>query len=365
MDASRPIRNSSYRVRPRAASVKTEFRPSTPVDGPEIAALLLEAGLFSNMEPAQQIWKYWQERTDWPEARSFVMSRGGEIIAHAGIIPGSYASATGRDRIGHVIDWAARPGFTGAGMSLMKYVARLTGALLAVGGSEQTLKILPHLGFEPRGSVTGYVRTLRPARLLSGSGKFSWRLLPRFARSSLWTWAATLDHGRDWEVRRVSPNEVDLTSKVLPVPVGDTAVLERSEAMFRYMLMCPIAPMELYVIQKTGRVRGYFLLAFARSQARLVDCWVASENPFDWRDLMQCAIREAMLHTHAAELVTWTGDPTLSGCLLRCGFHARNTYIVQSLAGRTSHILAGNVRVQMLDNDAAYLHHPEHGELWA
>jgi hypothetical protein len=123
--------------------------------------------------------------------------------------------------------------------------------------------------------------------------------------------------------------------------------------------------MKLYALQKDGRIRGYFLLAFARSQARLVDCWIASENPLDWRDLMQCAVREAMQHSHAAEIVTWASDPVLSNCLLKCGFHARNTCIVQSLTGSDSHILGGNVRVQMLDNDAAYLHHPEHGELWA
>lgn len=345
--------------------MKLEIRPSTPVDGPAITDLLREAGLFPNMQPAHQTWKYWQERTDCPEARSFVMSRGGEIVAHAGIIPGCYASVTGRGRIGHVIDWAALPSFPGAGMSLMKYVGRHAGALLAIGGSEQTLKILPHLGFKPQVSVTGYVRTLRPARLWYGGGKLNWRLLARVARSSWWTWTATLEHGRDWEVRRVSPDNVDSVSSVLPAPVGDRAVLERSSALFRYMLSCPIAAMELYACRKDGGIGGYFLLAFARSQARLVDCWIASENPLDWRDLVQCAVREAMQHAHAAEIVTWASDPVLANCLLKCGFHARNARIVQSLAGSDSNILDGNVRVQMLDNDAAYLHHPEHEELWA
>jgi len=335
------------------------------MDGPAIADLLREAGLFSNMLPEQQHWKYWQPRTDWPEVRSFVMSRGSEIVAHAGIIPGCYASATGRGRIGHVIDWAALPSVPGAGMSLMKYMARHAGALLAIGGSEQTLKILPILGFKPQVSETGYVRTLRPARLLYGGGKLNWRLLARFARSSLWTYTATLDHGRDWSVRRISPGEVDLVSAILPTPGGDNVVLERSTALFRYMLSCPIAPMELYVVQKNGVVCGYFLLAFVRSQARLADCWIASQNPFDWRDLMQCAVREAMQRTHVAEIVTWASDPALSSCLLKCGFHARNTRIVQSLVARDSTVLEGNVRVQMLDNDAAYLHHPEQEELWA
>ena len=345
--------------------MRLETRPSAPVDGPAIADLLREVGLFSNMLPAQQHWKYWQQRTDWPEARSFVMGRGSEIVAHACIIPGCYASARGSGRIGHVIDWAALPSVPGAGMSLMKHMARHAGALLAIGGSEQTLKILPVLGFKPQVSVTGYVRTLRPSRLLYGAGKLNWRLLARFARSSLWTSTATLDHGRDWTVRCVSPDDVDLVSTVLPMPGADDAVLERSTALFRYMLSSPIAPMELYVLQKSGVVHGYFLLSFVGSQARLADCWIASRNPFDWRDLMQCAVREAMRRTHIAEIVTWASDPVLSNCLLRCGFHARNTRIVQSLAVEDSTMVDGNIRVQMLDNDAAYLHHPEQEELWA
>jgi hypothetical protein len=349
----------------RCSAVKLKIRPSTPVDGPAITDLLREVGLFPNMLPAHQLWKYWQQRTDWPEARSFVMSRGSQIIAHAAIIPGCYASATGRGRIGHVIDWAALPSVPGAGTSLMKYLARHVGALLAIGGSAQTLKILPLLGFKPQVSVTGYVRTLRPARLLQGGGRLNGRLLARFARSSLWTCTATLDHGRDWEVRRVSSDEVDLVSRILPTPAGDNVVLERSTALFRYMLSCPIAPMELYVLQKSGLVCGYFLLAFVRSQARLADCWIASQNLFDWRDLMQCAVREAMKHTHVAEIVTWASDPELSSSLLRCGFHARNTRVVQSLEAEDYTALDGNVRVQMLDNDEAYLHHPEQDELWA
>jgi hypothetical protein len=343
---------------------RTRYRASTPADGPAIAALLSEAGLFANMDPAHQFWKYWQPRGDWPEARSFVMTRGDEIVAHAGIVPGSCLAGGGRVRIGHVIDWACSARFTGGGMSLMKHMCRLNGALLAVGGSEQTLKLLPPLGFKPQGRVTGFSRALHPARLLRTGGTFDWKRLPRFARSSLWRWFATLDHGRDLEVRPVSADEVDLLAKVLPVPRGAMAVLERSTDMFRYMLSCPIALMQLYVTQSAGVVRGYFLLAFTDTQARLVDCWVASENPLDWRDLMQCAVRQAMLHPQAAELVTWNDNPAASAAMRRCGFHARNNYIVQSLGGGSRGNLAGNIRVQMLDNDAAYLHHPGHDGLW-
>src|SRR5277367_713063 len=104
---------------------------------------MAEAGLIANTSADEQRWKYWQERPDWPGPRSYVMTRGSEILAHAALVPGVFATDSQRVRVVHLIDWAARPSATGAGVSLMKHIGRLTDALLAIGGSAQTRKILP------------------------------------------------------------------------------------------------------------------------------------------------------------------------------------------------------------------------------
>lgn len=339
----------------------SSIRPTTVADAPALGALMAEAGLRPNSEPAHLEWKYWHQRADWPGARSFVMTRGDEILAHAAITPGACLVRT-RDlpthRIptAHVIDWAARPTATGAGVSLMKYIRQSTTALLAIGGSAQTLRLLPHLGFRPLNVVTCYVRPLHPARILTPSAHPVSTLLPRLARSMLWKLQAPSSEINGWSVRQVDSAELFRVCSVLPAPAVETAVLERSEALFRYALACPISPMSLHVVEHSGRTRGYFLLAFALRQARLADWWIDSGDPADWHALLQCAVLQAKQHPHAAELIAWGSDAALSERLRDCGFHARAEMPVQVLAPRNPELAQSPLRVQMLDNDAAYRH---------
>src|SRR5207244_7955130 len=98
------------------------------------------------------------------------------------VVPGAGSAGRQRASVFHAIDWAARPGEAGAGATLMKAIGSQAGALIAIGGSADTLAILPHLGFRAAGAATLYVRTLRPLRLFDGAGRAPWRALPRFVR---------------------------------------------------------------------------------------------------------------------------------------------------------------------------------------
>lgn len=330
---------------------------------------MAEAGLQPNSEPAHLEWKYWHARTDWPGPRSFVMVRGDEILAHAAVTPGAYLctppeGSVRRVEVLHVIDWAARPTATGAGVSLMKHLGQGTDALLAIGGSSQTLQLLPHLGFSSVGVATCYVRPLHPIRILTPSAHPISMLLPRFARSVLWTLKAPSGRTDNWNVRRLESSELSRVSTVLPIPRFDVGVFERSEELFRYTLACPIAPMSLYMLERSGKPGGYFVLSFAFRQARLVDCWMDSENPTDWCAMLQCAVMEAKQHPRAAELAVWASDSAFSGRLRECGFHARNELRVQIHAPRNPELTSHALRVQMLENDSAYFHRGCN-ELWA
>jgi hypothetical protein len=345
---------------------RTCIRPSTREDAPALATLMSEVGLRPNLEPAHLEWKYWRPRADWPGPRSFVMTRGEEILAHAAVIPGAclFGAQAHRARMLHLIDWAARPTATGAGVSLLKHVGQGTDALLAIGGSRQTLQLLPHLGFCSVGSATCYVRPLHPARILTPSGHPASTLLPRFARSVLWALQAPSGYAEGWNVRQVEPRELSHLASVLPTPGPDVMVLERSEELFRYALACPVTPMDLYLVEQAGKPRGYFLLSFAFRQARLADCWMDSEDPGDWHVLIQCAVRQAKRHPRAAELAAWASDAEFSERLRECGFHARDDLPVQIHAPRNPDLTSHTLRVQMLDNDAAYRHQGRN-ELWA
>src|SRR5438132_11568693 len=136
------------------------IRPSTPADAAAIVALLAQAGLRPHTEPEHLDWKYWRPRSDWPGPRSFVLTEGTAPIAHAAIVPGAWSSGSQRASVFHAIDWAARPGEAGAGATLMKAIGSQAGALIAIGGSSDSLAILPHLGLRAAGPTDLYLWTL-------------------------------------------------------------------------------------------------------------------------------------------------------------------------------------------------------------
>ncbi len=331
------------------------IRPSTPADAPAIVALFDETGRRPNAEPQHLYWKYWQPRADWPGPRSFVLASGSELIAHTAIIPGVAAWGSRRVRMIQMIDWVARRGEAGAGVALLKYLGRQADTLLSVAGSDETRRIQPHLGFEPAGIARGYARTLYPLRLLRSDEIPLWRRWPRVARSIAWKLAAPPPGGADCEVQRLGAGDIEQIASVLPAPARGMAVLERSVELFRFVLTCPIVSMALYRVTKSGLTRGYFLLAHAPGQVRIADCWLTSDDPADWRSMILCAVAEAARDPYAVEVVSVTNDPLLAAALHACGFHARFEIPIQVRSGADK-LPAAPLRVQMLDNDTAYLY---------
>jgi hypothetical protein len=338
-------------------------RPSTPGDSAAIVALFAQAGLRPNTEPEHLDWKYWRPRADWPGSRSFVLTNGTELIAHAAVVPGAWGSGSHRATAFHLIDWAARPGEAGAGSTLMKAIGREASALLALGGSADTLNILPYLGFHAVGTVTGYVRTLRPLRLLGAGGSTPWRPLARFARGVVRALATPTPAAGEWRARRINAADLGQIGAVLLTSRRGITALERSAGLFAHMLACPIAPMRLYLLEHEGRVRGYFLLALVMAQARIADCWVDSDEPADWRALIACAVAEATLDSQTAEIVGWASDQLHAGAFSACGFLAKWAIPVQIRLARGSALPVGTLRVQMVDSDAAFLHEGRN-EFW-
>lgn len=344
--------------------MKRSIRPSTPADAPAIVALLKQVGLSPNLDPQHLHWKYWQARGDWTAPRSFVLTDGGEPIAHTAIIPGAAIARERRECFVQMIDWAARPGEVGAGVALMKYLGQQVGSLLSIGGSKETLRILPHVGFRAAGVATGYVRTLFPTRLLRDLKVPLRRRLPRFARSVAWTLGAPGTGRTAWRARRLADVEVGEIAHVFPNHAHATTLVERSTQLLQYMLCCPILPITLYAVECSGDARGYFVLASAPGQSRVIDCWVDSDSPSDWSAMIQCAVAESKRDPQAAEVVIWASDPLLRAVLPACGFHARNEIPLHVRPAGDGSPLAGPLRVQMLETDTAYLHDGR-AEFWA
>lgn len=339
-------------------------RPSTPEDGPAIVALMRQAGLQPHVEPQHLDWKYWRERPDWSGPRSFVLTDGRDLLAHGAVVPGTIRWADRRARVIHMIDWAARQEALGAGVVLMKHVGRMADFLLGIGGSDDTRAIMPRIGYQHCGAVRGYVRTLNPLGILRRPTRAPWKRGPRMVRSLLWILSAPRKDLRGWDVRRIGADDVEQLSAVLPVPQPGLTMFQRSAALLRHALGCPIVPVELYALERGGRIGGYFMLSFAPGQARLADGWMASGDPRDWQALAHAAVQQARRHGGMAELAAWASDPGFGSVLGTCGFHERLTLPVYVRSSVNEKVPQETLRLQMIDNDEFYLY-IDGNQLWA
>ncbi len=123
-------------------------------------------------------------------------------------------------------------------------------------------------------------------------------------------------------------------------------------------------PIELYGLEKDGRIGGYFLLSYAPGQARIADMWMVSEDFADWRALVNAAVKQARSKRGLAEIIVWSSDPSVSQVLDACGFHERLSLPMSLRPAEGVSVPRDIMRVQMLDSDAFYLH-LDGNELWA
>ena len=339
--------------------MKSTFRTTAPGEAAEVAAFLCRSfeipPTLPLVQPNQLRWKYWDERPDWPGARGYALAREDGYLAHGAVVPLVCLSGGRRLRMVHLIDWAADPRSVGSGVMLLRGVARLVDAMLVVGGSDITRKVLPALGARSCGTVTRFARPLHPLKRLSGQ-KPTWRAGAQVARSLLWWWMAPRRRTPGWRAERVPPE--DLASRALPWPRASSAItiFERTPESIAYLCRCPTARVEVFAASRAGTVRGYFILSHVPGQVRIVDFYADTEDPESWRAVLHLAIAEAKRNRDAAEVAAFGSDRVTRAALTDCGFHPRGDIEVRLLSVTGVPLPDEPIRVQMLESDAAYLH---------
>jgi hypothetical protein len=340
--------------------MSSQFRTTRPDDAAAVKAFLRSVfGMDAShpvVNPEQMQWKYWQDHPDWEGSRGFVMEREQEIIAHGSIIPLPCLWLDRRLRIVNLIDWAARPDSTGAGMALLKKIAQMVDGVFVAGGSEMTQKILPALGFKESVKAMQFARPIRPLRrLLTGSDR-SWRSVARFSRNTMWELKAPAKHLAGWTAQRLNPDKPDGANLPWPHPTAEaSAVFERSEQALAYFLKCPAAPADMYQVKKHGAVSGYFVLTRALAQCRIADAWLESDDPSDWAALYQLAVQCGKASTQVAEIATVATTKFAIQALQQTGFHERGQVALRFLL-RGGSSPPQDIRYQLIDGDGAYLH---------
>lgn len=304
------------------------FRASTPDDAAAIAALcervllggepspMFDAGLMS--------WKYWRPWPTWLGARSYVLERGREVVAHIAAIPVTFRHDGVKYTLLHPLDWAARPEVVGVGVLLLQKLLRIADGLLVVGGSAMTQRVLPPLGFQRLTDVCRYVA------------------LPR----------AELAEGL--ELRPLALGEAP--SEALTGALEPALLPVRSADLVELWRECPALEVSGYCVLDQAQHAGGFLIGVAPGQARLIDVWADPSRPEAWARVLSAGRCAAYRLAGVAEVVTVANTPLERTALAVAGFEpCGDLPMFIQLQGRAlpEHAL---LRFQMLDGDLAFLH---------
>jgi hypothetical protein len=306
---------------------KLEVRASVPEDAPAITQLcqrLLSVPEGSPMfEPALLAWKYWRPWPTWPSARSHVVTRGAELLAHIAAIPVTYRSGGETWTLLHPLDWAASSEVVGVGAMLLSRLSKLADGLLVVGGSAMTQRMLAPLGFRPLPEV----------------GRFA-------ARPCAGAPAGVA-------VRELAADEVPVLEEIF----APGLVALRSPALHSLWAECPaLSGIVARAVLGAGAAIGGFLLGLVPGQARILDVWCASPDPADWARVLLAARFEAARHPGAAEVVMLANTSLERDALLRAGFEPCGGVQMHLLSRRLAPHAELGLRFQLLDGDAAFLH---------
>ena len=333
--------------------MKTSFRATSPQDYEQIKVLLCSAFRCGPNEPflerSHMEWKYWDPRPGWLGSRSYVLERGGSLVAHGCAWPLLFEGSGGSIRVLHLVDWAADPKALGSGSVLLDKMRTLADGIVSVGGSDTTKRILPKLGFAPVGEFRTFARPLRPFRQAISHQSRGWRLPIRFARNLVWS----LSGGQippGWQARAVSPEKIESW----PRSHGGELCPSRGADFYEYVLRCPTAECRFFSVRKEDRGAGYFCLSLVPGQARIVELWMESDDPAVWGIGYALASRESAA-MGAAEVVGAASSQTGWNALAVAGYRLRSNVPIMAQAQTSADF--PRLLMQMADGDAFFLHH--------
>jgi Acetyltransferase (GNAT) domain len=336
------------------APVKIDVRATTPRDAAALSDFLGRvfqprpgASLLAEQHMA---WKYWTHRPDWPGSRSFVAQHEGAIVAHGAAWPVRVNAAGQPIAAMHVIDWAAHPDYPGAGIWLLRQMARRVKLTVATGGSEITRRILPVIGFRQHGEVAWYARPVRPLGQVLTTTPRDWKTPARWLRNTSWRLWPQLTIPAGWSATPLAPD--DIPEGLWPQASPTAAVTVRDAGMYRYVVDATVTQHRLFGLQRRGQLVGFFCLAFAPHVARIADLWLRSAEIQDWAAGFRTAAALAARHRDVYEISASASTTLGKQALTRAGFRLRDRSVL-SLFGDATSLQGRELHIQMLDSDAS------------
>jgi hypothetical protein len=304
-------------------------------------------------------WKYDELHPDWTGSRSYAWMDQGQIGAHACLCPVSYRVGDELIKASYLIDWGAGRHSPGAGVLLLRKLASFFQVLLAIGGSTDTISILPKLGYRIAGEISFFARVIRPWRQFrTDPFPRGWKAPLRLARSTLWSLAPRPVIPPGWSCTPIGAFEAHHAPLLdAPLPFPST---RRTPELMNYLLRCPAAQISAFLLSRNGGPCGWFLLSKTYGVLRIADLRVASAVPEDWRAGYALATQTALADPDACELVAAASIPLVADAIRSNGFrfhHADPVFLLDPKGVLATH---APIDVALIESDAGYNYVPQY-----
>jgi hypothetical protein len=344
--------------------MSSQFTATLPSEQPALAELLQSSFPAStevnSFLPDVLRWKYFSPHPDWNGPRSYVVKKDEAIVGHGGIWPLRLTSANVELNVIHLIDWAASRSATGVGVLLLRKLAGLSDLLLTIGGSNETQKILPRLGYQQSGEIKLQVKVVRPWLQYRTSSESGWKAPVRLARNTIWSLPSLPPVPKGWHVSRIPLFDSSVES-LLNGPKLATFTSLRTIAGLNHILNCPAATFAAYLVSEGSQMRGYFVLSQIAGQTRIVDLRLAVENPENWKAICVLAAKTAAEIPETCEIVAGFSMTRVQEAFEHSGFRPRQTLPIFYYDPRK--ILKGVVPtldLSLLDGDGCFMANLKH-----
>jgi hypothetical protein len=337
-----------------------EFGPALETDIPAIRNLLREVfGTpedWRTFQPDVLRWKGFDPHPFWNGPRSYVVRAGEQVVAHGCAVPSEVLTGGEPLRGARIIDWASNRSFPGAGTRVFNSVLKMLDVVFAVGGSADTLRVLPLIGFQRTQSCSRYLRVIRPLRRMRISGDRSWKAPARAARDLLHIMKPAHSAGAEWSIRRVRRFD-ETAASIMPLAPGpdDWMPCRRTPELLNYLLACPAAAVEGYLLFRRGDLAGYAMLSRVGQECRLAEVRVVSSSAEDWADAYALAANEAARAPQTTMLTARVFSPALASGLDAAGFQTVDAEPLFRKERQAKWPDGRQVELGMLDDDALYL----------
>ena len=339
-----------------------EFVKLEPQEQPALREFLVnsfaEGAIATSFRSEVLTWKYFSTHPTWPEFRSFALKDSGRIVAHGGIWPVRLQAQGPPLKAIQLIDWVASRSAVGAGVYLLRKIAELADLLINVGGSHDTLSVLPKLGYKGYGELQQFARVVRPWLHFRTTPQKNWRVSIKLLRNFTRTCTSNASVPEGWTAERVttfpSALEPEINEKIC-----DSTISLRTVTELNHLLTCPAAKFSGYLVREKEQLRGFFLLAMIGHQARIVDVRVVGSVPDSWHAMCNLAASTAAADPNIAEVTAASSVPSVQQAWSHAGFLRRQTDRIFSLDPRALVPTNLPVDLSLADSDLCIVADPK------